>query len=184
MTILQKNRWLLLIVGVVAVIAVAVGVIAAQDSEDSDATDTAAADVAAGDTNEAQLVEHDPEYVAWLAEHRDPDVPDLPFNDNPDPAQCGIPSNWSGDAAAWLNGYYEGKLVQAEVLLYDSHSRLSIKASAPHGTQVAIVLFQNNPVTNYYMVNVFDDSGEKIGEGWIPEPFLSFEPVDLLPDGA
>lgn len=121
---------------------------------------------------------HDPTLVAQLAAMRDPDVPELPFPDNPDPSQCGIPSQWSGDARAWLNGYYEGNLVEPIVFLYESHSRLHITAQAPHGTEVKVVLYQINPVVNYYMVKVVGSEGT--GEGWIPEPFLSFEPVESL----
>jgi hypothetical protein len=118
---------------------------------------------------------HDPTLAAQLVAMRDPDVPELPFPDNPDPSQCGIPSQWSGDARAWLNGYYQGNLVEPIVFLYDSHSRLHIVAQAPHGTEVKVILYQNNPVVNYYMVKVVGSEGT--GEGWIPAPFLSFEPV-------
>jgi len=69
---------------------------------------------------------------------RDADVPDLPFPDNPDPTVCGIPVQWGSDTPAWLNGMYEGTMLQSEVLLYDSHQRFSLTGSAPHGTQVEI----------------------------------------------
>ena len=56
----------------------------------------------------SQAVEYDIE--------RDPDVPSLPFDDNPDPAQCGIPVQWGeSNAAAWLSGDWEGELIQPEV---------------------------------------------------------------------
>lgn len=71
--------------------------------------------------------------VPPIQANRDPDVPSLPFPDNPDPNQCGIPTAWGSDGTAWLTGLYEGELVQPTVLLYDSHSRLSIAAKAPHG---------------------------------------------------
>lgn len=113
-----------------------------------------------------------------IAVERDSDVPDLPFEDNPDPLQCGIPTPWGGtNNRAYLTGIYEGELIQPTVFLYDSHLRKSIAAQAPHGSAVEIVLFQVNPALNYYLVNVLDDDGAKIGEGWIPEPFLSFDPV-------
>lgn len=105
---------------------------------------------------------------------RDPDVPDLPFDDNPDPSQCGIPVQWGDEGRAFLSGRWEGELIQPEVLLYDSHLRTSVTASAPHGAEVQIVLFQENPVLDYYFVRISGDSG---GEGWVPEPFLSFDPV-------
>lgn len=105
---------------------------------------------------------------------RDPDVPNLPFDDNPDPAQCGIPVQWGDNGQAWLSGVWEGELIQPEVLVYDSHLRTSVTGSAPHGTLVEIVLFQENPVLDYYFVRI---PGETVQEGWVPEPFLAFEPV-------
>jgi len=104
---------------------------------------------------------------------RDPDVPDLPFDDNPDPNQCGIPVRWGLDDPAWVTGMWEGELIQPEVLLYDSHSRLSITGRLEHGSEVVIVLFQENPVLDYYLVR----SARGDVEGWIPSPFLAFEPV-------
>lgn len=118
--------------------------------------------------------------AAWIALHRDPDVPLLPFPDNPDPDQCGIPTAWGDDGMAWLNGVYEGELVQPTVLLYDSHSRLSIVAEAAHGTAVQIILYQQNPVLDYYLVKI--EGAPKPNEGWVPGPFLSFNPVTELED--
>lgn len=105
---------------------------------------------------------------------RDPDVPSLPFDDNPDPAQCGIPVQWGDDGQAWLSGIWEGELIQSEVLVYNSHLRTSVTGGAPHGTEVQIVLFQENPVLDYYYVRI---PGDEVQEGWVPEPFLSFDPV-------
>ena len=105
---------------------------------------------------------------------RDPDVPDLPFDDNPDPDQCGIPVQWGDGGQAWLTGVYEGTLIQRTVLLYDSHLRKSVVGSAPHGAEVQVVLFQENPVLDYYFVKI---PGAQPQEGWIPAPFLSFKPV-------
>jgi hypothetical protein len=104
---------------------------------------------------------------------RDPDVPDLPFDDNPDPNQCGIPITWGLDDPAWLTGMWEGELIQPEVLLYDSHSRLSITGHLEHGSEVLIVLFQENPVLDYYLVRSIDGKVE----GWAPAPFISFDPL-------
>lgn len=59
--------------------------------------------------------------------NRSPDVPDLPFPDNPDPSQCGIPQLWGDDTSAYLTGYYGGELIQPIVLLYDSHLRLKYR---------------------------------------------------------
>jgi len=117
--------------------------------------------------------------AAQLAALRDPDVPELPFPDNPDPSLCGIPSQWSGESRAWLNGSYQGELVQPVVFLYDSHSRLHITARAPHGAEVNIILYQVNPTVNYYLVKVVGVEGSN--EGWVPAPFLSFDPVEPLP---
>jgi hypothetical protein len=114
--------------------------------------------------------------IAELETMRSPDVPDLPFPDNPDPSLCGIPTQWGSDNQAWLTGVYKGKLIQQEVLLYDSHNRLNITARASHGAEVQILLYQQNPVTDYYLVRIV--GAEKPNEGWIPEPFLSFEPVE------
>ncbi|MBK8905412.1 MAG: hypothetical protein IPM53_29790 [Anaerolineaceae bacterium] len=118
--------------------------------------------------------------AAWLAANRDPDVPSLPFPDNPDPDQCGIPTAWGDEGAAWLNGVYEGELVQPTVLLYDSHSRLSIIAKGSHGAQVQVILYQQNPVLDYYLVKI--EGAPKPNEGWVPGPFLSFNPVTELED--
>ena len=119
------------------------------------------------ETLAGQAVEYDIE--------RDPDVPSLPFNDNPDPAQCGIPVQWGdNNSTPWLTGAWEGELIQPEVLVYDSHLRVSVTGGAAHGTEVTIVLFQENPVLDYYFVRI---PGEPAQEGWVPAPFLSFEPV-------
>jgi len=104
---------------------------------------------------------------------RDPDVPRLPFPDNPDPAQCGIPSPWTGKNSAWLTGIYEGELIQPMVFLYDSHLRRKIVARAPHGAEVQILLAQSNPQLNYYMVKII--GAEPPNEGWLPAPFVSFQ---------
>lgn len=107
---------------------------------------------------------------------RDANVPDLPFADNPDPTVCGIPVQWGSDTPAWLNGIYEGTMLQADVLLYDSHQRFSLTGSAPHGTQVEILLYQENPVLDFYLVKTI---GPDPQEGWIPAPLLSFDPIDI-----
>lgn len=121
-------------------------------------------------------LELEPTYAALIAEQRDPAVPELPFADNPDPTQCGIPIQW-GDAnnIAYLNGIYDGVMVQQDVLLYDSHLRLGITGQAPHGAEVEIVLYQQNPVIDYYFVKVASD--RERSEGWVPAPFLSFEAI-------
>lgn len=105
---------------------------------------------------------------------REPDVPDLPFADNADPALCGIPEPWGSHEPAYLSGVYEGELIQPTVFLYDSHLRRKIQAKAPHGAEVKILLSQSNPSLDYYLVKVV--GAEQPNEGWVPAPFLSFEP--------
>jgi hypothetical protein len=118
----------------------------------------------------------EPTYAAQIAELRSPNIPELPFPDNPDPTQCGIPIRWGTNNQAWLNGIYEGEMIQSTVLLYDSHLRFNITAEAPHGSEVEIILYQENPVTYYYLVKI--TGAETPNEGWIPAPFLSFEPPE------
>jgi hypothetical protein len=48
---------------------------------------------------------------AELLTQRSPEVPELPFPDNPDPSQCGIPIQWGAEEPAWLSGIYDGELV-------------------------------------------------------------------------
>lgn len=120
----------------------------------------------------------DPTYAAMIAEQRSPDVPELPFPDNPDPSQCGIPTEWGEDNQAWLTGRYRGQLVQPTVLLYDSHLRFNITARASHGSEVRVILYQQNPVTDYYLVEI--KGAEPPNQGWVPGPFLSFDPVEQL----
>lgn len=117
----------------------------------------------------------DPTYEAMIRAQRSPEVPELPFPDNPDPSACGIPVVWGDDGPAWLTGEYEGALIQPEVFLYESHLRLDVSARAPHGAEVQVLLYQQNPVTDYYLVKVKGQQAPN--EGWIPAPLLSFEPV-------
>jgi hypothetical protein len=105
---------------------------------------------------------------------RDADVPKLPFPDNPDPALCGIPQQWTSDEPAYLTGLYEGELIQPTVFLYDSHLRRSVVAKAPHGAEVEILLSQSNPELDYFMVKIVGAEGPN--EGWVPAPFVTFEP--------
>jgi hypothetical protein len=107
---------------------------------------------------------------------RDPAIPDLPFPDNPDPTQCGIPTLYGrGETPAWLNGVYDGVMIQPIVYLYDSHLRQQIATQAPHGTEVQVLMYQSNPVLNYYLVKIV--GADPPNEGWIPAPLLSFEPI-------
>ena len=104
---------------------------------------------------------------------RDSDVPQLPFPDNPDPNACGIPVPM-GDYAGWVNGVYQGQMVEPTVRLYDSHERLHITGSVPSGTQVHVQLRQSNPVLDFYYVEADTPAGHQ--KGWVPAPFLEFNP--------
>jgi hypothetical protein len=53
--------------------------------------------------------------------------------------------------------------------------RQSIKARARHGSKVRVILFQRNPTLDYYFVKITGQ--DPPNEGWVPAPFLSFEPV-------
>ena len=117
----------------------------------------------------------EPTFAAYIAELRSPDVPELPFADNPDPTLCGIPTTWNSSDPAWLTGFYEGELIEPVVHLYDSHMRLNIVTEAPHGSQVKVLLYQSNPYLDYYLVKI--EGAEQPNEGWVPGPFLSFEKV-------
>jgi hypothetical protein len=105
-----------------------------------------------------------------LAEPLPVDMPPLPFADNPDPRACGIPRPWGKDDPATLTGMHEGELVQPVVFLYDSHLRASVVGQIPHGGRVQIVLYQSNPVLDYYLVRSLDLPEPQ--EGWVPAPFV------------
>lgn len=118
----------------------------------------------------------DPTYAAQIAAMRDPGIPDLPFADNPDPGLCGIPVQWGENNQAWITGIYAGELVQDPVLLYESHLRLQITGRASHGASVQVILYQQNPVIDYYFVKLV--GGDEPIEGWLPAPFLTFDSVN------
>jgi hypothetical protein len=104
---------------------------------------------------------------------RDVDVPELPFADNPDPNACGIPTPFGNDTA-WVSGIYQGQVVEPTVFLYDSHERLHITGAVPSGAQVQVELYQSNPVLDFYYVDAETPSGPQ--KGWVPAPFLHFDP--------
>lgn len=104
---------------------------------------------------------------------RDADVPDLPFPDNPDPNACGIPTRFGG-GAAWVNGAYQGQLIEPTVLLYDSHERQHVTGAVSSGTEVQVQLYQSNPVLDFYYVQADTPAGPQ--KGWVPAPFLQFTP--------
>ena len=98
-------------------------------------------------------------------------VPPLPFAENPDPTQCGIPTPWGNGAPAWITGFYQGQLFQPPVFLYDSHGRREVMGQMPHSGRVRIVLTQANPALNYYFVRSLDLQPAQ--EGWIPAPCVA-----------
>lgn len=101
------------------------------------------------------------------------EVPPLPFPDNPDPNECGIPTLWGKDDPSWVTGYYQGQLVQPVVSLYDSHARREVAGQIPHGSRVRIKLTQANPALNYFLVRSLDLDPPQ--EGWVPVPFVSLD---------
>ena len=98
------------------------------------------------------------------------DVPELPFDDNPDPDQCGIPQPLGDGVTGVVTGTYEGRLWFEDVHLYDSHLRSAVTGTVPHGSDVRLVMFQNNPVLNYWLVRWEGPDGTV--EGWAPDPFV------------
>ena len=98
------------------------------------------------------------------------EVPELPFDDNPDPDQCGIPQPLGDGVEGVVTGTYEGRLVFEDVHLYDSHLRSAVTGTVPHGSSVQLVMFQNNPVLNYWLVRW--DGPDGTVEGWAPDPFV------------
>jgi len=100
-------------------------------------------------------------------------VPALPFPDNPDPNACGIPTPFGG-YPGWVNGVYQGQVIEPTVLLYDSHERLHITGALPSGTEVQVQLQQSNPVLDFYYVQADTPAGPQ--KGWVPAPFLQFTP--------
>lgn len=156
----------------IAIVVVLVGAVIVISSQNSEADQDASARATPYST--AQTA-HSVDSPVRLA-----DVPELPFPDNPDPTLCGIPAVWgTSHNRAWLKGVYEGVMVQPTVFLYDSHLRYQIKAQAPHGTEVQIILVQSNPVLDFYLVKIPSlPAGQN--EGWVPAPFLSFEPTRVF----
>lgn len=168
----------------VLVFAVAAGIIFLND--DTAASDeTSESQPPSVDTSGLDSQENDTATVTTTADitlaglplnFEDIPVPRVPFPDNPDPNECGIPQEWGNDNAGWLTGMYEGEMHQPIVYLYDSHGRANVVAAAPHGTEIEIVMFQSNPVQNYYYVRIPDaPEGQQLG--WVPAAFLSLEPL-------
>lgn len=97
-------------------------------------------------------------------------VPELPFDDNPDPDQCGIPQPLGDGVSGTVVGVWEGELLFEDVHLYDSHLRSRVTGTVPDGSTVRLVMHQNNPVLDYWFVRW--DGPDGVVEGWLPDPFL------------
>ena len=100
-------------------------------------------------------------------------VPELPFDDNPDPDQCGIPQPLGDAVRGTVDGSWQGEALFPDVHLYDSHLRSRVTGTIPTGTRVKVEMFQNNPVLNYWYVRW--DGPDGTVQGWIPAPFLTVE---------
>lgn len=105
----------------------------------------------------------------------------LPFPDNPDPNACGIPRPWGKDDPAWITGPYQGRLLQPNVSLYDSHARREVVGRISHGGRVRILLAQANPARDYYYVRSLDL--EPAQAGWAPAPFVALDAPPPTPQG-
>lgn len=101
------------------------------------------------------------------------EVPELPFDDNPDPDRCGIPQPLGDDVRGTVDGRWEGEALFSDVHLYDSHLRSRVTGTIPTGTRVKVEMVQNNPVLDYWYVR-WDNPGGTV-QGWIPAPFLTVE---------
>jgi hypothetical protein len=173
----------ILLFGAVGLVAVLVaGLIAFDNEQNADNTVASSSEVNATTSTENIAISDNDLPAADLilaGQHINFDtmpVPSLPFPDNPDPDECGIPVRWGSDNDAWLTGVYEGEMHQPIVYLYDGHGRSKVVAAALHGTQVRVLMFQANPVQNYYYVRIPNaPDGQQLG--WVPAPFLSLEPL-------
>lgn len=94
--------------------------------------------------------------------------PALPFPDNPDANQCGLPVKVN--ARGTISGMYQGRTYEPQVRLYDSHARLKVLALVPGGTSGLALLQVSGPRLNYLLVRV-QVQGKTL-EGWLPEPYF------------
>ena len=189
MTTLKKltpKRFLILMVGLIVLLAAFAVYSSADDPQESASSDEVSFDDVAAINEEDETASESETVQTNTTDDPFADIaiPQLPFPDNPDPNECGIPQQYgTRNNTAYLNGVYEDELIQPTVYLYDSHGRSAITAAAEHGTQVEVILFQANPVLDYYFVKIPSaPKGQR--EGWVPEPFLSFEPVSAIEASA
>lgn len=99
------------------------------------------------------------------------EVPTFVFDDNPDPDQCGIPQPMGSGYTGTLHGSVDGEVVEPMVYLYDSHLRVQVLGTVRAGSVVEVVMFQLNPVLDYYFVRYRADDGRSV-EGWVPAPLI------------
>ncbi|TVR85034.1 MAG: hypothetical protein EA416_17735 [Trueperaceae bacterium] len=99
------------------------------------------------------------------------EVPTFVFDDNPDPDQCGIPQPMGSGYTGTLHGSVDGVVVEPMVHLYDSHLRSEVHGTVQAGSVVEVVMYQSNPVLDFYLVRFRADDGRSV-EGWVPAPFL------------
>lgn len=94
--------------------------------------------------------------------------PELPFTDNPDANQCGLPVQLN--VRGVLRGVYQGRMYEPQVRLYDSHARLKVVALVESGTPGRALLQVSGPRLNYLLVRV-QVKGKTL-EGWVPAPYF------------
>ncbi len=114
----------------------------------------------------------DPNIVAAPNEPIPQTPPPLPFEDNPDPTLCGIPTQ--DDRKGIAHGEIEGEPAAPIIYLYESHVRQRITGQIYPGAEVQILLNQSNPTLDYYFVKTVNV--EPSQEGWIPAPFVAVGP--------
>lgn len=101
------------------------------------------------------------------------EVPPLPFANNPDPNQCGIPRMLGEGVLGVLHGEFDGVLQEPIVHLVDSHLRRAVTGHVPAGTVVEVIMYQDNPALDFYFVRWHGPDG--IQEGWVPAPYLDIQ---------
>jgi hypothetical protein len=99
------------------------------------------------------------------------EIPELPFPNVQDPLLCGMPQQLGNGVPGTLDGRFQGELVEPEVHLYDSHLRSEVTGHLPHGAEVLVTMYQDNPVLDFYFV--VGDSDEGPVRGWVPKPFIT-----------
>ena len=104
-------------------------------------------------------------------------VPTFVFDDNPDPDQCGIPQSMGSGFRGTLHGSVDGEVVEPMVYLYGSHLRAEVRGMVRAGSVVEVVMYQSNPVLDYYLVRYRSDDGRSV-EGWVPAPLLEVHARD------